>query len=158
KPSGDCPYLFNGFKSLTEAYDNPLHQRAAMCVDLLHNDDKVTIEDAFEVAMSPAVYGADQWQDRLRKAWSNASPETRQKKSLAAIAELILNWNRRAESDSTAAVAYQHWKAAFGDQVKQADRAGFPPPSTITDEMLLAKLDEASNQLTADFGRIDVPY
>ena len=43
EPSPDHPYLFNGFNGfdkLDEAYDNPLHQRAAMCVDLLHDDPR----------------------------------------------------------------------------------------------------------------------
>ncbi|HEV3137670.1 MAG TPA: penicillin acylase family protein, partial [Pirellulales bacterium] len=158
KPSSQFPYLFNGFKDLAEAYDNPLHQRAAMCVDLLHDSKKMTIEDAIDVALSPAVHGADQWQDRLRKAWSGASAEVRQKEGLSTIYDVIVNWNRRAEADSTAAVAYQTWKAAFGEEVKKADRAGLPPPAAITDEHLLAKLDEASAKLIADYGRVDVAY
>jgi acetyl esterase/lipase len=158
KPSSESPYLFNGFKNLAEAYDNPLHQRAAMCVNLLHDSKKMTIEDAIDVALSPAVYGADQWQERLRTAWAGAGAQVRQKKSLAAICDLILNWNRRAEADSTATVAYQYWKAAFGEDIKKADRAGFPPPAAITDAQLLARLDEASAKLIADFGRVDVAY
>ncbi len=69
-PSDDAPYLFNGFKGFDKldlAADNPLHQRAAMCVDLLHNKTNMTVEDAIEIALSPAVYGAGMWQERLRK-------------------------------------------------------------------------------------------
>jgi acyl-homoserine lactone acylase PvdQ len=161
KPLPERPYLFNGFKGfdkLDEAYDNPLHQRAAACVNLLHDAKRMTVEDAIEVALSPVVYGADAWQDRLRKAWSGASAELRDKKDLVAVYELITAWNRRCDADATGAIAYKYWKEAFGDDVKKADRAGLPPPNAITDAMLLAKLDEAAGKLKNDFGRCDVNY
>ena len=61
RPLIEQAYLFNGFTSLEKRYDNPLHQRAAMCVELLHEAKNMTIEDAIEIATSPAVYGADVW-------------------------------------------------------------------------------------------------
>lgn len=158
KPSPERPYLFNGFKSFDEAYDNPLHQRAAMCVELLHNAKKMTIEDAIDIALSPAVYGADQWQERLRQAWKGGSAELRDNKELSTLYELLINWNRRCDIDATGAVAYRYWKDAFGDDIKKADRAGLPPPAAVTDAMLLARLAEAAGKLKADFGRMDVRY
>ncbi len=158
KPMPNQPWLFNGFMSINEAYDNPLHQRAAMCVELLHGNEKMTIDEAIELALSPAVFGADLWQARLKNAWESASAEVRGKSGLQALYELIANWNRRCEADSTGAVAYRYWKEAFGEEVKKLDRAGFPPPASITDPMLLAKLEEAGAKLLADFGRIDVAY
>ncbi|MEX0678475.1 MAG: penicillin acylase family protein [Pirellulales bacterium] len=158
KPSPERPYLFNGFKNLEEAHDNPLHQRAAMCVELLHNARRMTVEDAIEIAMSPAVYGADAWQEKLRKAWSGASADVRTDAELVALYELIVNWSRRCEAQSTGAIAYLYWKQAFGDDVRLADRAGMPPPESVTDEMLLAKLKQAAGKLKEDFGRFDVAY
>ncbi len=161
RPVSEKDYLFNGFNGfdkIGQAYDNPLHQRAAMCVDLLHDFKKMTIEDAIDVALSPAVYGADLWQQRLRTAWSGASADVRGKKELAALYEVIMNWNRRCDADAAGAVAYQYWKAAFGDDIKKADRAGLPPPAALTDPMLLAKLEEALGKLKADFGHVDVRY
>jgi penicillin amidase len=158
KPSPEWPYLFNGFTSLQEAHDNPLHQRAAMCVDLLHDVKRMTIDQAIEIATSPAVFGADVWQDKLRKAWSGASAEVRGDAELTRLYELIVHWNRRCEAESTGAVAYKYWKQAFGGDVVLADRAGMPPPQIATDEMLLAKLQEAAGKLKDDFGRFDVRY
>ena len=37
KPSAEAPYLFNGFLSLTEAYDNPLHQRRGLRRSVEHD-------------------------------------------------------------------------------------------------------------------------
>ena len=158
KPATGKEYLFNGFTSATEAYDNPLHQRAAMCVNLLADSKKLTVEDAIEIATSPAVYGADLWQDRLRKAWSNASEDVRQKTDLAATYNLITDWNRRAEASSTGAVPYKYWKESFGEAIQKADKAGLPPPAEITDQQLLAKLEEAAAKLKADFGKLQVAY
>ncbi|MEI6537312.1 MAG: penicillin acylase family protein, partial [Verrucomicrobiaceae bacterium] len=64
-PNKDAPYLFNGFKNFDEAHDSPLHQRAAMALELLAESKRMTVEDAIEIAMSPAVHGADRWQVRL---------------------------------------------------------------------------------------------
>ena len=108
--------------------------------------------------MSPVVHGADDWQQRLQKAWGGASADVRDKKELNTLYELIVNWNRRCDAESTGAVAYKYWKESFGEDVKKADRAGLPPPAAITDAMLLAKLDETAARLQADFGRLDVVY
>src|SRR5262249_49089844 len=51
------PYLYNP--------DNPLHQRAAMVLELLHVNTRVTVADAIAMALSPQVYNAELWQARL---------------------------------------------------------------------------------------------
>jgi acyl-homoserine lactone acylase PvdQ len=157
-PNPEAPYLFNGFKDMDEAHDNPLHQRAAMCVELLHGDDRMTIADAIEVAMSPAVFGADKWQARLRTAWNSASAEVKQDAELAKLYGVIVAWNLRCDPDATGAVAYKYWKQAFGDKMKLADRLGMPPSADVTDDLCIAKLREAMEKLKADFGRVDIAY
>ena len=158
RPSPKHPYLFNGFTSLLEAHDNPLHQRAAMCVNLLHDMRQMTVADAIDVATSPMVYGADQWQDLLRDAWSDASANAHGDAELTQLYELIINWNRRCDPDATGAIAYKYWKEAFPDNVRLADRAGMPPPKSVTDSMLIEKLRAAAARLKEDFGRFDVAY
>src|SRR5262249_36336271 len=64
--------LFNGYWTLQHRFDNPLHQRAAMVLQLLADASQMTIEEATSIAVSPAVYGADVWQQRLAKAWEGA--------------------------------------------------------------------------------------
>jgi acyl-homoserine lactone acylase PvdQ len=161
EPSPERPYLFNGFAGfdkLDQSYDNPLHQRAASCLNQLALAKRMTVDDAIEIALSPAVYGVDQWQARLRKAWSGASAEAKDNKDVAALVTLILNWNRRADAEATGAVAYKYWKEAFGKDIEKADKAGLPPPDAITDEMVLGTLQAAATKLKADFGRLDIPY
>src|SRR5262249_48492958 len=50
------PYLYNT--------DNPLHQRAAMNLNELHANTRVTVQDAIAIALSTQVYNADLWQAR----------------------------------------------------------------------------------------------
>jgi penicillin amidase len=157
----DRPYLFNGFANIilgARNRDNPQHQRAAMCLDLLANADQMTVEQAIEIAVSPAVFGADVWQAKLRAAWRAAGQDTKEKLAPAALYRLIAEWDRRCDANSTGAVAYRYWKDEFDDTVKLMDRAGFPPPATVTDQQLLGNLEKAAIKLAGDFGRLDVPF
>jgi len=160
KPSDERPYLFNGFKSLEDAHDHPLHQRAASCLDQLHDMKKMTVEDAFEVALSPKVAGIEPWQARLKTAWEGASADIKQKPGLETLYHLIMTWNRRCDAGATGAIAYKYWKDGMGNQIKEMDKMGFPPPpaSALPDDVLMAKLVEAADKLMADYGRLDVRY
>jgi hypothetical protein len=109
-PSPEQPYLFNGFNGfdkLDKAYDNPLHQRAAACLDLLATIDKMTVEQAIDVAYSPVVAGVEPWQARLRKAWATASEDIKSKSDVADTYRVITDWNRRCDADAAGAVAYK---------------------------------------------------
>jgi acyl-homoserine lactone acylase PvdQ len=155
------PYLFNGFRSVLEMArnrDNPLHQRAAQCLDELESEEKLTTDRAIEIAMSSNVFGADKWQDRLRQAWSAADQETREKPGPSGLAKLIIGWSRRCDADSIGAVQYRYWKDQFDDQTKLMDRAGLPSPSSVTDTQVLDCLEKAADRLMSDFNRLDVAY
>jgi acyl-homoserine lactone acylase PvdQ len=155
------PYLFNGFASVFEMAknrDNPLHQRAAQCLDELAVEDKLTTDRAIEIAMSSGVFGADKWQDRLRQAWASADNEIKQKLGPSALVKQIIDWNRRCDRDSTGAVAYRYWKDEFDDQTKLFDRAGVPSPASVSDKKVLESLEKAVEKLTNDFNRLEVEY
>ncbi len=146
----DRPYLYNP--------DNPLHQRAAMVLELLHNRTKVTVEDAMHVALCPQVYHADLWQAKLVAAWEKADAQTRADVQAAKLYDLIVRWNRRNDPDSTGAIAYRYWKDQLGEKVRQADRNGRAPPEDVTDEQLLKALLEGAAALHKRWGRLEVPF
>lgn len=148
------PYLFNGFYSIAKRYDNPLHQRAAMCLELLDSKSTMTIEDAFQVANSPDVYQADVWQQKLRSAFEKSE----KKAELAPFVEVILAWNRRCDPDSKGAVAYRYWKEELPEVVRLYDRAGLPPNPAATDAVLLAAAEKGAANMKADHGRYDVAF
>ncbi len=151
------PYLFNGFLNAREHYDNPLHQRAAMCLELLRETRAMTAEDAIRIAMSNQVYGADAWQEQLRTAWARAGEALRRKPGPASIVDQVCAWDRHCDPGSTGAIAYRYWKDQLGDEVKQSDRAGLPPPR-LGERQLLDAVERAAEQIQRDFGRSAVPY
>ena len=110
------------------------------------------------MALSTQVYGADLWQARLAAAWDRASDELKADARAAKLCELILRWNRRADADSTGAVACLFWKNQLGSKVLQSDRAGKPPPAEISDEQLLKALVSGAAELHKAWGRLEVSY
>ena len=56
-----------------ESPSGDAHQRAEMVTDLLAAADKVTVEQAIEIAFSTQVWHAERWQARLEEAWQAAS-------------------------------------------------------------------------------------
>ena len=125
----DRSYLYN-------APPGPPHQRAAMLLELLDSARSVTAEQAIEIAFSPAVYKAELWQERIRKAAGESSE----------FAKLILGWNRRSEAGSRAALAFYLFKTALGS----ASRA-LEPPASLTDDQILATLRSAQQRLNREF-------
>ncbi len=160
QPEGwsDRPYLFNGFYSLERMYDNPLHQRAAMCLELLDSAMRMTVDDAIALANNTEVFGAGVWQQKLGDAWAEAGSALRQQQRYATMVRLIKSWDRHCDADSTAAIAYHYWKEQFGPDVIRADRAGFPPPDDVTKDQILDTLKRGADALMEDFGRLEVPY
>ncbi|MBL9124378.1 MAG: penicillin acylase family protein [Planctomycetaceae bacterium] len=131
------PYLYN-------ADPGPAHQRGRMVLELLHADDSVTLEDAFEIAFSTHVWAADQWQARLRKAWEQATAE--QKSGDAAeMYERIQKWNRKSDPDSQGALCHYAFKMALGGAAAEAVEV----PADITDAQLLAALAQGAELLRA---------
>jgi len=154
----DQPWLFNGFGGLDKRYDNPLHQRAAMTLQTLDAAENVTVEDAIAIALQTKVYGADVWQGLLKKAWLTADAAVTADKTVSAMYETIHAWDQHCNADSVGAMAYYYWKKQFDDDVILADRAGLPPPESVTNEQIIDCLQKGAGQLMADHGRVEIPY
>src|SRR5207237_377164 len=76
----------------------------------------------------------------------------------AKLCDLILRWNRRADADSTGAIAYLFWMNQLGNKVLLSDRAGKPPPTDVSDESLLKGLAAGAEELHKKWGRLEVAY
>ncbi len=135
-----------------------LHQRAAMTFHQLDKVQNATLQDVLEIALSPEVYGAKPWQDRLRTAWDKADAKTKANKKLAAFAKAILTWNRRAEKDSTGVLCYKVWKDQQSFMDRQRNRLGAPPPKSLSDGQLIKMLKDGHKAMVKEYGRIDVKY
>ncbi len=161
-PEKYTPYIYNASRTA------PRHQRAEMMTDLLDGANKVTLEDAINIAFSPRVYHAELWQARLKASWAKAggSPSASSVSSDAAsgrpgvtaeaieVFDLIQKWNRRSDADSEGALAYYAFKRGLGpDLGKQVE-----VPADITDDQLIAAVGKASEWLKSNFGSLRVPY
>ncbi len=147
------PYLYNPDNG------NVLHQRAAMARQLLDVNGKMTVRDAMDVAMSPQVYNAELWQSRLVAAWEKAGAALKDDVAAAKLYDEIVRWNRRADPESTGAVAYKYWKDRLWteEDVLKADRAGMTPPEVPAEKMVRA-VAAAAAKLQSRWGRLDVKF
>ena len=102
------------------------HQRAEMVTDLLDAADKVSLEQAIEIAFCTQVWRAEHWQARLKEAWEHASAADRSGDAQQ-LYTLIQEWDRKSAPDSRGALAYYAFKKALGgDAARQVSTAGEP--------------------------------
>ena len=155
-PEKYLPYIYNASRTA------PRHQRAEMMTDLLDAANKVTLEDAINIAFSPQVYHAELWQARLKEAWSRAAahgPSSGNGSSnvsvdAAEVFDLIAKWNRRSDADSEGALAYYAFKKGLSPELARQVEV----PADITDAQLIAAVEKASEWLKSKFGRVHVAY
>ena len=157
------PYVYNATRMA------PRHQRAEMMTELLEAANKVTLEQAIDIAFSPQVYRAEQWQARLKEAWSKTAaaagpsassvsdggkPGSTMSADAVNVYDSIQKWNRRSEADSEGALAFYAFKKSLGAELSRA----VDVPASITDEQLTAAIQNASEWLKTTFGSVKVSY
>ncbi len=123
------PYIYNERRT-------PPHQRAAMMLDLLDAARDVTAEQAISIALSPQVWHAELWQDRIQKA----APES-------AIAKTLAAWDRRSDADSRGALAFYLFKMSL----EPGPRRAVDPPADLTADQIQAALANAEKRLASEF-------
>lgn len=141
------PYIYNASRTSMR------HQRGEMVTDLLDAADRVTLEQAFEIAFSPQVWRAEAWQARIRGAWEKATVFGKSRDA-GEVYELIQKWNRRLDSDSEGALAFYAFKKSLDAKIAAQDS----PPAALTDNEILIALRKASEWLKQTFGSLRVPY
>ncbi|MEK6324618.1 MAG: penicillin acylase family protein [Acidobacteriota bacterium] len=157
------PYVYNATKTA------PRHQRAEMMTDLLEAANRVTLDQAIDIAFSPQVYHAELWQARLKQAWAkavagfpSASPVSSNGPigkpgptvEATAVYNLIQQWNRRSDAESEGAFAYYAFKKGLTPELARQVEV----PSDIPDDQLIAAVQKASEWLKSNFGSLRVPY
>ena len=137
KDSPLTPEKYSARFYLYNAPPGPPHQRAAMTVEQLSRANPMTVEDAIRLAFSSEVFGANQWQQRIQKA----APEP------SAFARMLLDWDRRSEAGSRAALGFYFFKMSLGAQLSRA----VTPPENLEDGQVVAALAQAEQRLAAEF-------
>ncbi len=140
------------------AEETPPHQRAAMVVELLDAGNKVTVDQAIDIAINYGVFGAEKWQEQLKAAVEKKPIDPKEHADAQKLYSLIMNWDRQSGPGSTGAVAYKYWKDAIPEKARAGDGMGAPPPESLTDEEMIAALDAAAKNLRTEHGSLDIPY
>jgi acyl-homoserine-lactone acylase len=122
------PYLYNDSRT------SPL-QRPAMVLDLLDATKNATLDQVIAIALSPQVWHAEVWQERIRKA----APES-------AFGKMLARWDRRSDGDSRAALGFYLFKTALGIDGRAVD-----PPDNLRDDAVREALSNAEQRLKTDF-------
>jgi len=138
--------------------ENPPHQRAAQVLELLASSDKVTVEQAMDIATNCTVFGAEKWQARLKSAASKKPIDAAKNPDAQKMFDLISNWDRQSKAGSTGAVAYEYWKRSIPEKAREGEDIGADPPASLTDDEVLAALDAGAKRLRAEHGSLDIPY
>jgi acyl-homoserine-lactone acylase len=141
------PYIYNATRTA------PRHQRAEMMTELLDAADKVTLDQAIDIAFSPQVWRAEKWQARVEKAW-NQPGDAERSGDAKQVYEDIRQWDRRSAPDSRGALAYYAFKMALGRDLAE----GIEPPAGLTDAMVVEAIGKAAGWLRTQFGEVSVPF
>lgn len=143
------PYLFNDGNT-------PPHQRAAMTLEQLHTANGVTIDKAIDLAYSPQVWKAEDWQARIEQAWKMPSPsQTRPSADAQAVYDQLRGWNRRSEPDSIGALSFFAFKSAFESP---ALRQAVEVPQGLTDGQVIKAIEGAGAWLRSRYNSVNVPF
>lgn len=100
-------YLFSS-ANYGPALDGWTNQRGARAVELLSQDDSVTVAEALEYAVDVKPYGIDRWIEALDAAVP-ADDEAR------SAVDALVAWDRRLTRESSAALRYAYWRLALDD-------------------------------------------
>jgi acyl-homoserine lactone acylase PvdQ/ketosteroid isomerase-like protein len=152
------------------------NQRGGRAVELLHNDDSVTIEEAKAYALDVHPFGVERWIEVLRKAHEAEGDRHADDLDYVAGMKDILAWDLEERRYSTGALKYHYWRKQlmddYGPEIMQDVQKGIDQYYKIITEAAYTPLelgsDEAGYALESfakamakirdDFGTIDVPW
>lgn len=168
-PGKTLPYLYGSAGGST-------NQRGARALQLLRDDDSVTIEEALQYAVDVHPYGVERWLDLLRAADEKFGGDLRKNHHYAEGIDDLLGWDMDLRRDSSGALKYYHWrsrlprelgaeglKALTGqmDQHYLIVQGTEPPPADLTDDQLrgaAAAFAAAMEKLEDEHGSQDAVF
>ena len=139
-----APYLYNASRQA------PRHQRGEMATARMEELQKVTLDQAIDLAFYPGVYLAERWQARLKDAVAKALLKPG---DAFDVYQLIQRWDRRSDADSQGAMAFYAFKRGLGDLARDVE-----PSQKVTDDQVLDALGKAAEWLRSTFGSVNVTY
>jgi len=90
------------------------NQRGARALELLHGNDRLTVDDALSIALDIRPYGVDRWIDALQRALVDHYVD---EATLAAAQELA-GWDGQLETKSAPALKYAYWRLTLEETLE----------------------------------------
>ena len=143
----DRVHLYN------ESASGDASQRAEMMTDLLAAAEKVTVEQAIEIAFNTRVWRAERWQARLKDAWQNASAADKAGDPRS-VYTLIQEWDGHSAPDSKGALAFYAFKKGLGGELARK----VEPPADLSDADVLEAVRKGAWWSRLVFGDVAVPF
>lgn len=173
-PDKYLPYIYGDLGyGPRGGWTNP---RGARAVELLGNDDSVTVGEALAYALDVLPYGVEHWIDILREANAEGGSVYANNADFQAGMADILAWNLEERRYSTGALKYYYWRkqllsdygaGTMGDVTRAVDQSykvvtGAPyTKAPLGGDERMAALDSFANAMAAlrrDFNTIDVAW
>lgn len=136
------------------------NSRGRRAVELLERTKRMSLEDAFAIAVDCHADAAEAWKRALEQA-AKASTDLDLIRHLKPSLELLLGWNGFMERDSAAATLFRFWRdftkkmepAVPLEEVRQGK-----PLTQEQQAVLLRALAQAQEHLQQKYGRLQVPW
>lgn len=133
--------------------NNPRGRRT---VQLLHDDDSVTKEEAIAYAMDVYDYMATTWQQELRQAV--AGDGTERDADFKAAVQAILDWDGQFIPEATATSVYKFWRLKCGEELNLSPLAEGKPLDSETRARMLTLLADTIAEMKTTYGRWDMAW
>lgn len=135
--------------------NNPRGRRT---IELLSNNDQVTVEDAISYTLDIHDGLATLWQDELRAALAEADPPIAADSVTRKAADAILAWDGEYSPEQKATVLFKFWRLACGNELDLAPLAEGQPLSADTRKQAIALFDRTIGELKERYGKWDIPW
>jgi len=135
--------------------DNPRGRRS---IEVLHNDPRVTRDEAKAYALDVHDRLARSWQGELARAFAAAGADAAGDPELRRAVEAVLAWDGEYTPEATATVLFKFWRLKCGAQCDVAPLARDGRLDDATRAKIIALFRETIDFLKKEYGRWDVPW
>ena len=145
------PYIYN----VSWDKNNPRGRRT---VELLDNDDSITVDEAISYTLDIHDRLAGRWQNELREAVSESREKYESDSDFQKAVQSILDWDGQYTTDATATVLLKFWRLKCGKAIDLSPLGNSMPLPAASRAQLLELLQQTMAELKERYGRWDIPW
>jgi acyl-homoserine-lactone acylase len=164
------PFHFTNLNAILQPEDFPpnmpeprLRQRSQHSLMLIHNNDKLSLENVVERKHSMKMLLADQLKDDLLKALKNSEFNDDYKDAI----DHLASWNNTVEAESKGGVLFEHWFTAYASTMRGKELYAVPwsfdhpmtTPDGLADEAAaVTAFAKAIEEVNKKYGTYDLKW